>query len=166
MPIEIIGEFGTPGAETEWPQAQGTLAIRRIQRIQKVVGDPPLEMELEIVWQEHDLGTHPTIGLTWEDGMRGAPWPYISRCQTALAAYEDGEEPPTWSEPCDSDGDSEQDTDWENPEPPEEPSPGASLLELHSYICELTDNSARVASRSVGKPRLVEKDDNDQPDCS
>ena len=84
-------------------QAQGTLAIRHLQ---KICGDPPPEMELEIVWQEHDLGTYPTIALTWEDGMRGAPWPYISRCQTALAAYEDGEEPPHRSAPCDFDGDS------------------------------------------------------------
>lgn len=113
MPIEIIGEFGTPGAETEWLQAQGTLLIRHLQ---KICGNAPPEMELEIVWQEHDLGTYPTIGLTWEDGMRGAPWPYISRCQEALAAYEDGEEPPHWSEPCDFDGNSEEDTYWNNSE--------------------------------------------------
>lgn len=158
MPVEIIGEFGTPGAQLEWLQAQGTLAIRHLHTI---CGAPPTEMELEIVWEEHDLGEYPTIALTWEDGMRGAPWPYISRCQTALAAYEDGEEPPHWSAPCDFDGDSEEDTDWDNPEVPEEPSPDASLAELHNYVCKLTDYSARVSSRASPGPRLVENDDED-----
>ena len=49
-------------------------------------------MELEVQWQEHELGCYPLIVLTWEDGMRGAPWNYISRCETALTAYENGEE--------------------------------------------------------------------------
>jgi hypothetical protein len=30
-------------------------------------------MELEIVWQEHELGSYPTIGLVWDDPMRGPP---------------------------------------------------------------------------------------------
>jgi hypothetical protein len=67
-------KFGSPGVTLEWLRAQGTLAIRHLQ---KICGEPPPEMELEIVWQEHDFGTYPTIALTWEDGMRGAPWPYI-----------------------------------------------------------------------------------------
>src|SRR5258708_32995183 len=28
-------------------------------------------MELEVQWQDHDLGEYPTIVLTWEDAMRG-----------------------------------------------------------------------------------------------
>jgi hypothetical protein len=38
-------------------------------------------MELEVQWQEHDLGEYPTIVLTWEDGMRCAPWEYIEKCE-------------------------------------------------------------------------------------
>jgi hypothetical protein len=30
-------------------------------------------MELEVQWQEHELGEYPTIVLTWEDAMGGAP---------------------------------------------------------------------------------------------
>jgi len=30
MPVEIIGEFGTPGASRAWISAQATLAIRFI----------------------------------------------------------------------------------------------------------------------------------------
>src|SRR6266481_6365211 len=88
MPVEIIGEFGTAGAEREWIVAECELAIKHLT---KVCG--------EIQWQEHDLGEYPTIVLTWEDGMRGAPWEYIARCEKALTAHENGEEPPTWSRP-------------------------------------------------------------------
>ena len=45
-------------------------------------------MELEIQWQEHDLGEYPVIVLTWEDAMRGAPWEYIANCEDALTEYE------------------------------------------------------------------------------
>jgi hypothetical protein len=83
MSIEIIGEFGTPGADSEWLGAEGKLAIRHVK---KICGDPPPEMELEIVWQEHELGDYPSIGLVWNDPMRGTPWNYISRCEAALTA--------------------------------------------------------------------------------
>ena len=45
----------------------------RDQASKKVCGEPPPEMELEVQWQEHELGEYPTIVLAWEDAMRGAP---------------------------------------------------------------------------------------------
>jgi hypothetical protein len=103
MPVEHVGEAGTEGADREWIVAQATLAIRHLI---KVCGPPPAEMELEIQWQEHELGEYPLIVLTWEDGMRGAPWKYINRCAEALEAFEDGEGPPkfrrtkSWTRIC------------------------------------------------------------------
>jgi hypothetical protein len=96
MPVEIISEFGTAGAEREWIVAE---CLQAIKHLAKVCGEPPPEMELEIQWQEHELGEYPTIVLTWRDAMRGAPWEYIARCEKALAAYENGEEPPNWPRP-------------------------------------------------------------------
>jgi hypothetical protein len=43
-------------------------------------------MELETRWQEHELGSYPTIVLTWEEAMRGAPSEYIAQCERALMA--------------------------------------------------------------------------------
>jgi len=43
MPVEIIGEAGTPSAEREWISAEGELAIKHLK---KVCGEPPPEMEL------------------------------------------------------------------------------------------------------------------------
>jgi hypothetical protein len=97
VPTEIIGEFGTPGANSEWLEAEGQLAIRHVK---KICGDPPPEMKLEIVWQEHELGNYPTIGLVWDDPMCGTPWNYISRCEAALTAFENGGELPSgWTMP-------------------------------------------------------------------
>ena len=85
MPSEIIGEVGTPGAEREWIAAQATIAIRHLK---KVCGAPPPEMELELQWQEHELGSYPVIVLTWEDAMRGAPGEYLEKCESALLDFE------------------------------------------------------------------------------
>jgi hypothetical protein len=93
MPAEIIGEVGTPGADREWIVAQAALAI---EQIVKTCGEPPPEMELEVQWQEHELGEYPTIVLSWEDAMRGAPSKYIQKCQDALAVIDGGEVPPKW----------------------------------------------------------------------
>jgi hypothetical protein len=86
MPVEHIGEFGTPGASREWLSAQADLAIAHII---KVCGEPPEEMELEVQWQDHELGSYPLIVLLWEDAMRGAPWEYIERASQALADFDE-----------------------------------------------------------------------------
>ena len=92
-----IGEVRTPGADPQWISAQVTRAIRHIV---KVCGPPPPEMELEVQWQEHGLGSYPKIVLLWEDAMRGTTWNYLERCRVALTAYENGGElPPGWSMP-------------------------------------------------------------------
>ncbi len=85
MPSEIIGEVGTPGAEREWIAAEASLAIKHLK---KICGEPPPEMELELRWQEHELGIYPLIVLTWEDGMRGAPAGYLEKCEDALFEFE------------------------------------------------------------------------------
>jgi hypothetical protein len=85
MAVEIIGEAGSPGASCEWIDAECRLAIKHLK---KVCGQPPPEMELEVQWQEQELGEYPTIVLTWEDAMRGAPWEYLERCEGALTKYE------------------------------------------------------------------------------
>ena len=85
MPVEIIGEAGTPGASRELIDAECQLAIKHLK---KVCGEPPMEMELEVQWQEHDCGGYPTIVLTREDAMRGAPWEYIEKCEEALTEHE------------------------------------------------------------------------------
>jgi hypothetical protein len=156
MPVEIIGEFGTPGAELDWLEAEGKLAI---QQIKKICGDPPFEMELEIVWQEHELGNYPVICLVWEDPTRGTPWNYISRCEVALTAYEnDGELPPGWSmPPVSSDDEDEVDEDYLNSETPPEPPSNIDLFEIQRYTSKLTEWALKASARRQHMPKLVRR---------
>jgi len=41
-------------------------------------------MELEVQWQEHELGEYPMLVLTWEVAMRGAPWEHVEKCEETL----------------------------------------------------------------------------------
>ena len=157
MPRELIGEFGTPDASLEWLDAQAKLAIRHIK---KICGDPPPEMELELVWQEHELGNYPVIGLVWEDSTRGAPWNYISRCEVALAAYENGGElPPGWKMPPvrSDDQDGFDDARFDPEKPPDLPET-LDLFELQRYASKLTEWGFESAKYERSKPRLVERD--------
>jgi len=62
--LEIVGL-----AASEIPQSLGLLATE-LNHLKFVCGYPGPEMEREIVWKEHELGSNPMIALTWEDGMR------------------------------------------------------------------------------------------------
>jgi hypothetical protein len=156
MPVEIVGEFGTPGADSEWLEAQGKLAIRHLK---KVCGDPPLEMKLETVWQETELGNYPTIGLVWDDPMRGTPWNYISRCEAALTAFENGGElPPGWTMPSVSDED-ECDEPFDPEKPPPEPPEILDFFECEFYTSKLIQWAFEASKRARSRPHLVEGDD-------
>ena len=156
MPVEIIGEVGTPGADREWISAEATLAIRHIV---KVCGPPPPEMELEVQWQEHELGSYPTIVLLWEDAIRGTPWNYLERCQAALTAYENGGElPPGWSMPpfC-SDDDASDSAPFDPDKAPPDPPETLNIFENQRYISKLIQWSLEASERRRSRPHLVER---------
>ena len=160
MPVETIGEVGTPGADREWISAQATLAIRHIV---KVCGPPPPEMELEIQWQEHELGSYPTIVLLWEDAMRGTPWNYLERCQVALTAYENGGElPPGWSGPSVCSDDDASDSPFDPDKAPPDPPETLNIFENQRYISKLIQWSLEASERRRSRPHLVERDGDSQ----
>jgi hypothetical protein len=155
--MEMIGEFGTAGASSEWIEAQGKLAIRHLKEI---CGEPPLEMDLEIVWQEHELGQYPIIGLVWDDPMRGTPWNYISRCEAALAAFEDGGElPPGWTMPAARSDDEDEDKSFDPEKPPPEPPETLDFFESQLYTSKLIQWAFEASKRERSRPHLVEGDD-------
>ena len=158
MPVETIGEFGTEGAESEWLEAQGELAIRRLK---EHCGEPPPEMELEIVWKEHDLGSYPLICLTWEDDMRGAPWKYIARCEAALSAWEDGKPCPASSlkTAASDDEDEFEENYFDSEAPPPEPAEDSSLQELFVCLGQVNLWAAGAVVRAQPGPKLVESND-------
>src|SRR5215468_8204544 len=157
MPSEIIGEFGTPGASSEWIEAEGKLAIKHIV---KVRGAPPPEMKLEVIWQEHELGLYPVIGLMWEDPFRGVPSNSVNRCEAALAAYENGGElPPGWTMPPVRSDDEEFDEEPFDPKKPPEPPDTLNFFEWQRSISKLIEWSLDYAAYQRNRPQLVETDD-------
>lgn len=158
MPTEIIGEFGTPGASQEWISAQATLAI---QHIVKNCGPPPPETELEVQWQEHELGSYPVIVLAWEDAMRGAPWHYIAKCEDALVTYETGEAPQRWTLPALDSRDDPEAADDRDADLPQEPGDNAILFELQRYVSELIEYGLDASMRERHRPHPVEHENDD-----
>jgi hypothetical protein len=138
MPVEIIGEFGTPGAEREWIVAECELAIKHLVR---VCGEPPPEMDLEIQWQEHDSGAYPVIVLSWEDGMRAAPSKYIERCEDALATLAGGEAPPRWRLGHSDAQDPDDEPTSQDPDFPKEPEGDAGFFDVQDYMSKLLQYS-------------------------
>ena len=58
-------------------------------------------MELEVLWQEHELDSYLVIIVTWEDAMRGAPGKYIDCCEVVLYEFTEGEPAPYLPRPWD-----------------------------------------------------------------
>jgi hypothetical protein len=155
MPVETIGEFGTTGAESEWLEAQGEIAIRRLK---EHCGEPPEEMELEVVWKEHDLGRYPLICLVWEDDMRAAPWKYIARCEAALAAWDDGKPCPASSlkNAAPDDEDDSEENYFDSEAPPPEPEEASNLHEVFVYLSKVNLWAGGAVVRGHAGPKLVE----------
>ena len=111
-------------------------------------------MKLEIVWQEHELGNYPTIGLVWGDPMRGTPWNYISRCEAALTAFENGGELPTgWTmPPVRSEDELNEPFDPDKP-PPEPPTDILDTFESERYISKLIQWGLEASKREPGSVR-------------
>lgn len=157
MPIEIIGEFGTSGAEREWITAQGKRAIRHLK---KLCGEPPANMRLVIEWQEHELGYYPIIALVWEDGMVGIPENYLARCQVALEAYENGGElPPGWTMPPVCPEDDDLDEPFDPDKPPPDPPNAFDVFEYQHYISKLIQWGFEACKKERSRPHLVASDD-------
>lgn len=161
MPVEIIGEFGTSGAHSEWLEAEGKLAIRYLK---KICGEPPSEMELEILWQDHELGSYPVIGLVWEDAMRGTPWSYVSKCEVALTAYEDGEKSLPMGVTPPGSHEMEDDAPFDPNQPPPEPPDALDVRNAQRYISKLTRWAFLASELERSQPHLA--DDTDEDECS
>jgi len=160
VPVEVIGEVGTPGADCEWIEAQGK---RAIQHLKRVCGDPPPEMDLEIVRQDHELGSYPVIALVWDDAMRGAPWNYISRCEAALTAYENGGElPPGWTMPRVRSEEDDPSELFDPDEPPPDPPETLDIFEHERYISKLIQWGLEASQRERSRPHLVEGDSDEE----
>ena len=96
--------------------------------------------------------------------MRGAPSHYLSRCEVALAAYEnDGELPPGWTMPSvRSDDDGGFDEPFDPDRPPPEPPEALDLSNQQRYISRLIEWGLEASKRERSRPHLVERDEDEE----
>ena len=136
------------------------LAIRHLT---KICGAPPTEMELQLVGQDHELGSYPVIALVWEDPTRAAPGNYLARCEAAFAAYENGGElPPGWTMSPVRSEDDDPNEPFDPDEPPLEAPETLNFLEDQRYISKLILWGYEASKRERSRPHLVERDDEDE----
>lgn len=65
-----------------------------IDYLRLTVGEPD-GFTLEVLWQEHDLGEYPYIGVTWDSGAAQPPAEYRWKWERALKVFDDAI---AWSE--------------------------------------------------------------------
>ncbi len=85
MPWENIGDVNTGDLpeDREWIEFCQKLAI---QYLLFSCGKPPAGTSLEIMMQDHELGSYSSIALWYEFD---APWEYINKCEEALYILND-----------------------------------------------------------------------------
>jgi hypothetical protein len=91
------------------------------------------------------------------DPMRGTPWNYISRCEAALTAFENGGElPPGWTMPPVRSEDDDSNEPFDPDKPPPEPPDILDAFENQRYISKLIQWDLEASKRERRRPHLVE----------
>lgn len=84
MPWESIGSVETGNIPDDEVWITFCLGLAKTY-IRFVCGDPPEEGKLDIMWQDHDLGSYPSLGVWYE---YEEPAEYISACENALETFD------------------------------------------------------------------------------
>jgi hypothetical protein len=87
MPCEILGEIGCCGShDISWVEFCYNMVISYIKFI---LGDPPDGCEIDIFWQDHDLGSYPIIGVAWGLLYNDYPSEYIKKSEALIEKFND-----------------------------------------------------------------------------
>jgi hypothetical protein len=84
MGYEIIGQChsseedsGLKSYEIEAP----------VKYIKESCANPPFGVDVEIMYQDHELGSYPVIAVVWDDYETSYPDEYISKCMEAYEKF-------------------------------------------------------------------------------
>lgn len=86
MPHESIGSVNTGDMPND--RAWIVAALEWAAEYLKMVVEVPHGCKIEIIWSEHELGSYPSLGVTWEDPM-SPPYGLLSRLEFALRRFDD-----------------------------------------------------------------------------
>lgn len=85
MGREFIGECLASGEDPEFDNYEMELAIKFIKR---ACGKPPRGVDVQISWEDHELGSYPVISVIWDDFVTGYPGEYIGKCIEAFERFD------------------------------------------------------------------------------
>jgi hypothetical protein len=134
MPSETVGSFGTGQMpdDLDWILRCYELGL---QYVRFIVGEPPPEVTIGIIWNEYERGDYPSIGVSWTFAR---PDEYISKCDRVLEifggavdwyAISPNSVLPLIDDSDDEDLDDEAEADAEDASDLEAPRPGFHLIE-------------------------------------
>jgi hypothetical protein len=83
MPWEGIGSVDTGEMPDDEAWILFCLGLAK-NYVQFVCGLPPDDSKVEVMWGEHELGVHPSLGV-WYDLQE--PYEYIHACENALDTF-------------------------------------------------------------------------------
>jgi hypothetical protein len=88
MGREFIGDYPASGEDSEFEDYEAELAIKYIKnRCQ-----PPRGVDVQVTWEDHELGSYPVISVVWDDYITNYPGEYIGKCIQAFERFELPEE--------------------------------------------------------------------------
>jgi len=85
MGREFIGECPAAGEDPEFDDYETELAIKFIKQ---ACGEPPRGVDVQITWEDHELGSYPVISVVWDDFVTGHPGEYIGKCIEAFERFD------------------------------------------------------------------------------
>jgi hypothetical protein len=86
MGHEFVGECF---ADPETVSQEMELAIKYIKHM---CGETPPGVDVQITYEDHELGSYPVISVVWDDYVTGYPEDYIQKCIEAFERFDLPEE--------------------------------------------------------------------------
>ncbi len=63
-----------------------------IKYIKQQCGQPPRTVNVQVTWEDHELGSYPVISVVWDDSITDYPDEYIGKCMEAFERFDLPEE--------------------------------------------------------------------------
>jgi len=89
MGREFIGDCPVSGEDTEIDDYEAGLTIKYIKQ---ECGQPPRGVDVQVTWEDHELGSYPVISVVWDDSITEYPDEYIGKCMEAFERFDLPEE--------------------------------------------------------------------------
>lgn len=89
MGREFIGECPKQGEDSDLNQYETELTIKYIK---KKCGPPPAGVDVQVTWEDHELGSYPVISVVWDDYTSEYLEDYIAKCISAFEKFDLPEE--------------------------------------------------------------------------